>query len=124
MIKIKNIYKILASNLFHWYILCACQNNNIDILQINYDIHYALRLCHEHNQKRACVQLFALLGMWKAAVDLALTIELSLAKKMAIMSPEEDVELKKKLWLKIGIKNNLFCQYYLLTGLLFQLNLL
>lgn len=62
--------------------------------------------------------------MWKAAVDLALTIELSLAKKMAIMSPEEDVELKKKLWLKIGIKNNLFCQYYLLTGLLFQLNLL
>ncbi|CAG9857094.1 unnamed protein product [Phyllotreta striolata] len=73
-----------------------------EITMISYDVHYALRLCHEHDRKRACVQLFGLLGMWQAAVDLALTVELNLAKKMADMSPEDDVELKKKLWLKIA----------------------
>uniref|UniRef100_A0A6P7GKW2 Vacuolar protein sorting-associated protein 18 homolog n=1 Tax=Diabrotica virgifera virgifera TaxID=50390 RepID=A0A6P7GKW2_DIAVI len=72
------------------------------LTMVNFDIHYALRLCHEHDHKRACVQLYGLLGMWKAAVDLALTIDMDLAKKMANMSPEDDVELKKKLWLKIA----------------------
>ncbi|XP_023014330.1 vacuolar protein sorting-associated protein 18 dor isoform X2 [Leptinotarsa decemlineata] len=73
-----------------------------EISMVNYDVHFALRLCHENNQKRACVQLFGLLGLWESAVDLALTVELDLAKKVANMSPEDDLELRKKLWLKIA----------------------
>ncbi|CAG9821457.1 unnamed protein product [Phaedon cochleariae] len=79
-----------------------------EISMVNYDVHFALRLCHESNQKRACVQIFGLLGLWESAVDLALTYELDLAKKMANMSPENDTELRKKLWLKIDILLNKF----------------
>ncbi|KAG5878017.1 hypothetical protein JTB14_025471 [Gonioctena quinquepunctata] len=73
-----------------------------EISTVNYDVHFALRICHENNQERACVQLYGLLGLWESAVDLALTEELELAKKMANMSPEDDLELRKKLWLKIA----------------------
>ncbi|KAJ8923177.1 hypothetical protein NQ315_001731 [Exocentrus adspersus] len=69
---------------------------------VNYDVHFALRLCHEHNLTEACVQLSGLLGLWEASVDLALTVNLELAKKMANMSPDSDLELRKKLWLKIA----------------------
>lgn len=72
------------------------------LFQVNYDVHFALRLCHENNLTEACVQLSGLLGLWESAVDLALTVDLELAKKMANMSPETDLELRKKLWLKIG----------------------
>lgn len=70
---------------------------------MNYDVHFALRLCQDNaDLKEACVQLSGLLGLWESAVDLALTINLKLAKQLADMPPEEDVELRKKLWLKIG----------------------
>jgi hypothetical protein len=70
---------------------------------VNYDVHFALRLCQDNaDLKEACVQLSGLLGLWESAVDLALTINLKLAKQLADMPPEEDVELRKKLWLKIG----------------------
>lgn len=44
----------------------------------------------------------ALLGLWESAVDLALTIKVDLAKQIANMPPHSDVDLRKKLWLKIG----------------------
>jgi hypothetical protein len=66
-----------------------------------YDIHYALRLCQERNLTEACVQLSALLGLWESAVDLALTVDVKLAKQTASL-PQNDPELRKKLWLKIG----------------------
>ncbi|XP_050295734.1 vacuolar protein sorting-associated protein 18 homolog isoform X2 [Anthonomus grandis grandis] len=69
---------------------------------INYDVHFALRLCTELNRTDACVQLFGLLGLWESAVDLALQVNLNLAKSMANLSPENDLELRKKLWLKIA----------------------
>lgn len=50
----------------------------------------------------ACVKLFGSLGLWESAVDLALKVDLDVAKSMADKSPENDVELRKKLWLKIG----------------------
>lgn len=71
-------------------------------LQVNYDVYFALHLCTEHNLTEACVELSGLLGLWESAVDLALKVNLDLAKKMANMSPDNDVELRKKLWLKIG----------------------
>ncbi|XP_046406330.1 vacuolar protein sorting-associated protein 18 homolog [Ischnura elegans] len=70
-----------------------------------YDIHYALKLCREHNLTEACVQLSTLLGMWEAAVDLALQVGPELAKRTASMpppTPGSDPDLRKRLWLKIA----------------------
>lgn len=72
------------------------------IFQVNYDVHFALRLCREKKLTEACVQLSSLLGLWEAAVDLALTINVDLAKQIANQPSQEDMEHKKKLWLKIG----------------------
>lgn len=68
---------------------------------VNYDVHYALRLCRERGLTEACVQLSALLGLWESAVDLALTVSVDLAKQTASL-PQADDELTKKLWLKIA----------------------
>ncbi|KAK0168771.1 hypothetical protein PV327_002541 [Microctonus hyperodae] len=73
-----------------------------DITMVHYDVHYALRLCQEAGLTEACVQLSALLGLWTTAVDLALTINVDLAKQIAAMPSHNDNELKKKLWLKIA----------------------
>ncbi|XP_044574836.1 vacuolar protein sorting-associated protein 18 homolog isoform X2 [Cotesia glomerata] len=73
-----------------------------DITMVHYDVHYALRLCQEAGLTEACVQLSALLGLWTTAVDLALTINVDLAKQVAAMPSHHDNELKKKLWLKIA----------------------
>ncbi|XP_066154663.1 vacuolar protein sorting-associated protein 18 homolog isoform X1 [Euwallacea fornicatus] len=69
---------------------------------VNYDVYFALRLCAEQNQTEACVKLFSLLGLWESAVDLAIGVDLGLAKQMADLSPDDDLELRKKLWLKIA----------------------
>lgn len=72
-----------------------------EVSMVNYDVHYALRLCREKGLTEACVQLSALLGLWQSAVDLALSVSVDLAKQTASM-PTGDDELTKKLWLKIG----------------------
>lgn len=61
-----------------------------------------MRLCKEKQLTEACVQLFGLLSLWEEAVDLALTINIDLAKQIANNPTQDDMELKKKLWLKIG----------------------
>lgn len=71
-----------------------------------YDVHFALRLCREKKLLQACVQLSALLGLWESAVDLALEIDVQLAKQTANL-PQNDNELRKKLWLKIGTYKNI-----------------
>ncbi|XP_043479319.1 vacuolar protein sorting-associated protein 18 homolog isoform X1 [Leptopilina heterotoma] len=74
-----------------------------DVSMVHYDVHYALRLCQEAGLTEACVQLSALLGLWTTAVDLALTISVDLAKQIAgVPLHHDDVELRKKLWLKIA----------------------
>lgn len=91
-------------------IICNWQSTGQDISLVNYNVHYALRLCQEAGLTEASVQLSALLGLWTMAVDLALTISVDLAKQIASMpSHNGDDELKKKLWLKIGrIINNFY----------------
>lgn len=79
-------------------------------------MHFALRLCYEKNLNRACVQLSALLGLWESAVELALTEDLELAKDIANMSPENDLELRKKLWLKIGKYHGIKLTIYIYTN--------
>lgn len=72
-----------------------------EISVVNYDPRFALRLCREHQLAEACVQLSVVLGLWEVAVDLALQVSIDLAKRIASL-PDNDMELSKKLWLKIG----------------------
>ncbi|XP_064634570.1 vacuolar protein sorting-associated protein 18 homolog [Lineus longissimus] len=66
-----------------------------------YDLKYALRLCSEHDLKRACVKIYTTMGLYEEAVDLALKVDVDLAKENA-NKPSDDEELRKKLWLRIA----------------------
>lgn len=67
-----------------------------------YDLDYALRLCVGAGKTRACVHIYSKMGLWENSVDLALAKgDLELAKANADM-PEDDRQLRKKLWLKIA----------------------
>jgi vacuolar protein sorting-associated protein 18 len=68
-----------------------------------YDLDYALRICKENGRIGPCITLYAEMGLWENSVDLALQKgDLDLAKHNADRAEEEDVRLKKKLWLKIA----------------------
>ena len=68
-----------------------------------YDLDYALRLCKETKRVQPCVHIYAKMGLWESSVDLALEKgDLELAKINADMPPEEDRQLRKRLWLKIA----------------------
>ncbi|XP_059051527.1 vacuolar protein sorting-associated protein 18 homolog isoform X2 [Achroia grisella] len=71
-----------------------------DIVLVNYDVHYALRLCREKNLSEACVKLSALLGLWESAVELALEVNLNLAKSIANLPDDE--EMQRQMWLNIA----------------------
>lgn len=66
-----------------------------------YDLKYALRICSEFGLTQACVHIYATMGLYEEAVDLALKENIELAKENADR-PEDDMELRKKLWLKIA----------------------
>ena len=67
-----------------------------------YDLDYALRLCIQTNRTRSCVHIYSKMSLWEHSVDLALEKgDLDLAKTNANM-PEDDAQLRKKLWLKIA----------------------
>uniref|UniRef100_H3A4C1 Vacuolar protein sorting-associated protein 18 homolog n=2 Tax=Latimeria chalumnae TaxID=7897 RepID=H3A4C1_LATCH len=68
---------------------------------IYYDLKYALRLCAERGHHRACVHVYKIMELYEEAVDLALQVDVDLAKSCADL-PEDDEELRKKLWLKIA----------------------
>lgn len=67
---------------------------------VNYDIHFALKVCTELDVKVACVFLQCMLCMWTTAVDLALQFDMKLAKETALRP--QDSETRRKLWLRIG----------------------
>lgn len=69
---------------------------------ICYDVKYALRLCSECKHKRACVHVYSLMGLYEEAVDMALEVDVELAKQQANKPEESDLELRKKLWLRIA----------------------
>ncbi|CAH0723145.1 unnamed protein product, partial [Brenthis ino] len=71
-----------------------------ELSMVNYDVHYALRLCREKDLSEACVKLSALLGLWEAAAALALHVGLPLAKAVADMP--DDVALQRRLWLGVA----------------------
>ncbi|XP_072931688.1 vacuolar protein sorting-associated protein 18 homolog isoform X2 [Epargyreus clarus] len=71
-----------------------------DMSLVNYDIHYALRLCREKGLSEACVKLSTLLGLWETATELALDFDVSLAKDVASMP--DDTRLQRRLWLGVA----------------------
>ncbi|KAK0526251.1 tethering complex subunit [Tilletia horrida] len=65
-----------------------------------YDLDYALRTCVANECQQACVQIYAKMGLYESAVDLALDHgDIELASRCADMVEADEV-LKKKLWLK------------------------
>ncbi|KAH9837059.1 Pep3/Vps18/deep orange family-domain-containing protein [Rhodofomes roseus] len=67
-----------------------------------YDLDYALRLCKQAGRTQPCVHIYSKMGLYESSVDLALEKgDLELAKINADM-PEDDDQLRKKLWLKIA----------------------
>ena len=44
------------------------------LLRVCYDPQYALRLCTEHKQTRACVLIYAAMGLYEESVDHALAV--------------------------------------------------
>ncbi|KIY70145.1 hypothetical protein CYLTODRAFT_488298 [Cylindrobasidium torrendii FP15055 ss-10] len=67
-----------------------------------YDLDYALRLCKQGGRTQPCVHIYSKMGLWENSVDLALQKgDLDLAQINADM-PEQDIPLRKKLWLKIA----------------------
>lgn len=72
-----------------------------DQVTVPYDLKYALRVCSELGLTEACVHIYSTMELYEEAVDLALKVDIELAKTNANM-PGNNEELKKKLWLKIA----------------------
>lgn len=73
-----------------------------DVDEISYDVKYALRLCAECDLKRACVHIYSLMNLYEEAVDMALLVDVELAKQQADKPDEDDRDMRKKLWLRIA----------------------
>ncbi|KAK3612565.1 hypothetical protein CHS0354_024553 [Potamilus streckersoni] len=69
---------------------------------ISYDVKFALRQCSEHGHLKESVHIYSLMGLYEEAVDLALQVDVELAKQQADKPEEDDVEMRKKLWLRIA----------------------
>lgn len=68
-----------------------------------FDLMYALRVCLGANQKKACVRLYSCMGLYVEAVELALQVDVELAKQAANKPPCEETSLRKNLWTKIAV---------------------
>ena len=69
----------------------------------HFDLTYALRVCLTAGKQRACVLLYCCMGLYVEAVDLALKVDVGLAKEAADRPPKEETLLRKRLWTKIAV---------------------
>ncbi|ETS64390.1 hypothetical protein PaG_01243 [Moesziomyces aphidis] len=68
-----------------------------------FDLDYALRTCLSQGQMEACVRIYAKMGLFESAVELAIRQgEIELACSCADMAESMERELRKKLWLKVA----------------------
>ncbi|SPO29308.1 related to DigA protein [Ustilago trichophora] len=68
-----------------------------------FDLDYALRTCLSQGQMEACVRIYAKMGLFESAVELAIREgEIELACSCADMAESMDRDLRKKLWLKVA----------------------
>jgi len=66
------------------------------------DLDYALRTCATHGRSAACVHLYAAMGRWEDAVDLALARGDVERARAHADRPADDTHLRRRLWLKIA----------------------
>ena len=66
-----------------------------------FDHDYALRICLQAKKFRAAVILYGRMGLYDEAVELALRVDVELAKVQADKPPKHDHEWRRKLWHKI-----------------------
>ncbi|CAK9294410.1 unnamed protein product [Gordionus sp. m RMFG-2023] len=92
------------------------KDQGMDKRHVNYDLNYALRMCMDYNNIRACVFVHTIMGLYEPAVRLALKFDIELAKQTANLPfssrknllrksatpPDSDKSLKKRLWLIIA----------------------
>ncbi|PIK61318.1 putative vacuolar protein sorting-associated protein 18-like [Apostichopus japonicus] len=93
-----SLYAQHAENQLMKYLLLEGE----DATRVHYDLKYALRLCSEHQLKRACVHIYTTMELYEEAVDLALQVDVDLAKRCAEKPEEDDEGMKRKLWLQIA----------------------
>lgn len=68
-----------------------------------FDLDYALRTCLSQGQMEACVRIFAKMGLFKSAVELAIREGgIELACSCVDMAETMDHDLRKKLWLRVA----------------------
>ncbi|XP_078486293.1 vacuolar protein sorting-associated protein 18 homolog [Ciona intestinalis] len=81
-----------------------------DSSEICYDVKYALRLCLGNKDPsardtlhQACVHIYTVMALYEEAVNMALKVDVELAKSIADRRElEEDEETRRKLWLCIA----------------------
>jgi hypothetical protein len=74
-----------------------------DTLRPFYDLDYALRLCQTYKRTRSSIQICSKMGMWESAVEQALKLgDIEAAKANADGPDEEEIFLRKRLWLQIA----------------------
>ena len=67
-----------------------------------YDLDYALRTCKHNDRLLSCILIYSKMGLYESSVDLALAKDnLDLARLNA-NKPEDDDDLRRRLWLKIA----------------------
>lgn len=84
--------------------LIDVDNSNFDNTMILLDknllnYQYILRICQRYNRQQSCVYIYVLMNLYEKAVQLALTIDVNIAKSIAMQVFDE--HLAKKLWLLI-----------------------
>ncbi|KAL1465924.1 hypothetical protein MTO96_026986 [Rhipicephalus appendiculatus] len=98
---IHNYLLALYARLDENNLMCYLHREGQDKTTVPYDLKYALRVCSELHLTRACVHIYSTMELYEEAVDLALEVDIDLAKLNAD-KPENNEELRKKLWLKIA----------------------
>lgn len=74
--------------------------DNLIVLDKNLlNYQYILRICQRYNRQQSCIYIYVLMNLYEKAVQLALKIDINIAKSIA--NQVFDGHLAKKLWLLI-----------------------
>lgn len=115
---LKTDSKVIHTHLFELYAKYRDEETLINYLesqlsdeeaqQCRLDLQLCLRLCTGLKLTKTCVKLYSAMELYDEALNLALDIDIELAKEIA--SKPESEETQKRLWLAIGenvCRNNL-----------------
>lgn len=101
----QSVHDYLMSLYVHFYssehVMDYLESQGTDPNRVHYDPKYALMMCLEKKLDVPTIHLYTIMGLYEEAVSLAVQVDLELAKRTAD-APENDQELRKKLWLRIA----------------------